>query len=338
MFSGKKVLVTGGTGLVGRELVELLVNQGAVVRSVSLDKNNFNSDWEVEYIYGDLRDTSVCNDVVRGMDYVFHIAGIKGSPVLVKQKPYVFFTNFIQMNTNMIAAMNNSPTMEWGLYTSTVGTYGESEIFYEDKLWDQMPSRNDWYAGWSKRMGEVQIDAYREQYGDNRISVIKPVNIYGKFDNHDLRTSTLVPSLVRKVYEAKETVDVWGTGLSQRDIIHARDVARAATLMVEKQIDYSVNVGNGKGITIREVVETVIRSSGKDLEIVLDSTKPTGDHARIANIDRLSKLGFNSTVSLEDGIKETYEWYSNNIDYSGRYDPFFVTDYTNLQRGKNVVS
>jgi GDP-L-fucose synthase len=185
-----------------------------------------------------------------------------------------------------------------------------------------MPSRNDWFAGWSKRMAEVQIDAYEQQTGKRNISIIKPVNIYGKFDNFDLRTSTLIPSLVRKVSEADTQVDVWGTGLSKRDIIHARDVARAAIHMVANKVAQPVNVGNGEAITIRTVVETTIKVSGKQLDIVLDATKPTGDDARVANIDRLKATGFVSTVSLEDGIRETYEWYQQHTNHTGRYDAF----------------
>lgn len=325
-FKQKKVLVTGGTGLVGRELVELLVKEGAKVTSISLDENNFDAEWNVNYIKADLRDIKNCISAVKGQEYVFHIAGIKGSPILVKEKPYAFFTDFILMNTNMITAMCASPDMEWGLYTSTVGTYGPAEVFYEDKLWDQMPSRNDWYAGWSKRMAEVQIDAYQQQTGKRKISIIKPVNIYGKFDNFDLRTSTLIPSLVRKVSEADTTVDVWGTGLSKRDIIHARDVARAAVHVVKNRIDYPLNVGNGEAITIRQVVDTTIKVSGKNLEVVLDATKPTGDDARVANIDKLKATGFVSTVTLEDGIRETYEWYQKNKNHTGRYDAFYTND------------
>ena len=323
MFKDKKVLVTGGNGLVGRELVKLLVEIGAIVTSISLDENNFDPSWDVEYIKGDLRDLKVCIDVVKGKQFVFHIAGIKGSPVIVNQKQYVLFTNFLQMNSNMIAAMNDSEDMEWGLYTSTVGTYGPADVFYEDKLWEQFPSKNDWYAGWAKRMGEVQIDAYKDQTGIRKIATIKPVNIYGSYDNFDLRTSTLVPSLVRKIYEATDVVDVWGKGDAQRDIIHANDVARAAMLMVEKKVDYSVNVGKGKGTTILDVVKSIIKVSGKDLRIEHDLTKPTGDGFRVACIDKLNALGFVPEKSLMDGLRETYEWYSNNSDYSGRYDPFF---------------
>jgi len=330
MFKDKKVLVTGGNGLVGRELVKLLVGDGAKITSISLDENNFDSSWNVEYIKGDLRDLNVCMEVVKDKEIVFHIAGIKGSPLLVKQKPYVLFTNFIQMNTNMIAAMNASDDMEWGLYTSTVGTYGPADVFYEDKLWEQFPSKNDWYAGWAKRMGELQVDAFQEQTGKRKISIMKPVNIYGEYDNFDLRTSTLVPSLVRKIYEAEEIVDVWGKGTATRDIIHASDVARAAMLLVSKKVDYPVNIGNGIGVTILSVVESIIRASGKNLKIQHDLTKPSGDGSRVANIDKLIALGFKSEKSLDGGLAETYEWYKNNTNYSGRYDAFLGNnDYTN---------
>ncbi len=186
MFENKKVLVTGGTGLVGRELVELLVKRGADVYSVSLDENNLDPAWGATYIKKDLRSIDNCMELCEGMDYVFHIAGIKGSPVVMKTFQYQIFRDFIMMNTNMIDAIYNTPSVKWGLYTSTIGTYGPARTFKEDDLWTQNPSPNDWYAGWSKRMGEVQINAYDEQYGEPKMSIIKPANIYGKFDNFDL--------------------------------------------------------------------------------------------------------------------------------------------------------
>tara|TARA_Y100000361_G_scaffold147884_1_gene159998 strand:- start:1791 stop:2819 length:1029 start_codon:yes stop_codon:yes gene_type:complete len=336
MFKDKEVLVTGGTGLVGRELVELLFKEGAKVTSVSMDENNFRPEWNVTHLKLDLRDFKNCVDVCKNKQYIFHIAGIKGSPVLTHSKQYTFFTNFLQLNTNMIAAMYDSE-MENGVYTSTVGTYGPSEVFFEDKLWDQNPSENDWFAGWAKRMGEVQVDAYLKQYKEQRISVIKPVNIYGKYDNFDLRTSTLVPSLTRKVAEAKEEVEVWGDGSAERDIIHARDVARAAIHVVENKLYSSYNVGRGTGVSIKTLIETLIKVSGKNLAIKYDPTKPKGDSTRTANIDKITGTGFKPLVSLEEGLAETLDWYrTGHTLFSkdtgaliGRYDPFLTPDYSN---------
>lgn len=321
MFKNRKVLVTGGTGLVGRELAILLNSLGAHVRVVSLDKNNL-KEYNIDVFNLDLRNYRNCENMCQGMDYIFHVAGIKGSPILVKQQPYVFIRDFLMMNTNMIEAMRKSK-MKWGTYVSTVGTYGPAEIFKENELWNQMPSKNDWFAGWSKRMGELQIDAIEQQFSIRNISIIKPVNIYGKYDNFNLKTSTMIPSFIRKIYEAKDTVDIWGDGSPERDIIHARDVARALIFSVENRIEEPINVGNGIGIPIKTVLETLIKISGKILTINCDMSKPTGDKLRIADISRLKKYGFVSTITLEDGLKETYDWF---IKHEGeekyRYNPF----------------
>ena len=306
MFKDKKILVTGGTGLVGRELVELLSKEGAKITSVSLDKNNLDPEWGVEYIKKDLRVHENCIESCKGKDYVFHIAGIKGSPVVMKTFQYQIFRDFIMMNTNMINAIYNTKSVKWGLYTSTIGTYGPARTFKEEDLWTQNPSKNDWYAGWSKRMGEVQINAYDEQFKNPKMSIIKPANIYGKYDNFDLRTSTLIPSLTRKVAEAKESVEIWGNGTAGRDIIHARDVARAAMFAVENKITDPLNVGHGRTFTIKEVIQTLVKISGKDLEITHDLTKPTGDQFRVPNTDRLKGHGFKTSVSLAEGLRETW--------------------------------
>ena len=280
MFKNKKVLVTGGTGLVGREAVELLSKRGAKVTSVSLDDNNLNPEWGANYVKKDLRSIDNCMELCEGMDYVFHIAGIKGSPVVMKTFQYQIFRDFIMMNTNMIDAIYSTPSVKWGLYTSTIGIYGPARTFKEDDVWTQNPSPNDWYAGWAKRMGEVQIDAYDEQHGAPKVSIIRPANIYGNFDNFDLRTSTLIPSLTRKVSEAE--------------------------------------------FTIKEVIETLVKVSGKDLEITHDLTKPTGDQFRVPITDRLEGHGFEVSVKLEDGLRETYEWYSKNGPTKGRFNPYYI--------------
>ena len=132
----------------------------------------------------------------------------------------------------------------------------------------------------------------------------------------------MIPSLIRKVAEAEESVEIWGDGSAGRDIVHARDVARAAMFAVENQIDLPLNVGHGKTFTIKEVIEALVKVSDKGLEITHDLSKPTGDQFRVPITDRIKGYGFEMSVGLEEGLKETYDWYMENGPTKGRFNPF----------------
>lgn len=318
----KKVLVTGGTGMVGQPLVDKLVQKGAKVTVVSLDDRSRVKNKDIIFLQQDLRDFNVCIDITKDKDIVFHVAGIKGSPVLTRDKPASFFVPMLQFNTNILEAarVNN---IDWTLYTSTVGVYGPSEVFQEDKLWDDFPSKNDWFAGWAKRIGELQAEAYAIQYKVKNISIVRPVNIYGKYDNFNPQTSMVIPSLIYRALKAKEELVVWGDGSPIRDFVNSMDVADAMIFCVENEITDPVNIGNGKGISIKELVETIISSIGNNLEIVWDTTKPNGDKCRVADTTRLQNFGFTPKVSLHNGIQDTIDWYiQNQQDINRRYEVF----------------
>ena len=306
-LNGKKVLVTGGTGMVGQPLVELLIGEGCEVTVVSLDDPSRVQQDSITFVQSDLRDFNNCLEVTKNQDIVFHVAGVKGSPLLTRSKPASFFVPMLQFNTNVLEAarINN---VEWSLYTSTVGVYGPSEVFREDDLWEQMPSKNDWFAGWAKRVGELQVEAYNIQYGESNTSIVRPVNIYGRYDNFNPQTSMVIPSLIYRALKSRDVLDVWGDGSPLRDFINARDVAAAMVFCVKNQVTEPVNVGNGKGISIRELVETIVDNVPHALEIEWDTSKPMGDKARVADTSRINGFGFHPEVTLEAGIKDTIEW------------------------------
>jgi GDP-L-fucose synthase len=321
-LNGKKVLVTGGTGMVGQPLVELLIGEGCEVTVVSLDDPSRVQQDSITFVQSDLRDFNNCLEVTKNQDIVFHVAGVKGSPLLTRSKPASFFVPMLQFNTNVLEAarINN---VEWSLYTSTVGVYGPSEVFREDDLWEQMPSKNDWFAGWAKRVGELQVEAYNIQYGESNTSIVRPVNIYGRYDNFNPQTSMVIPSLIYRALKSRDVLDVWGDGSPLRDFINARDVAAAMVFCVKNQVTEPVNVGNGKGISIRELVETIVDNVPHALEIEWDTSKPMGDKARVADTSRINGFGFHPEVTLEAGIKDTIEWYlENTTDVDKRYEVF----------------
>ena len=315
MFKNKKVLVTGGTGMVGRELVQLLHDRGAIIKVVSLDKPlDFTED--VEFIKKDLTNYNNCVEVCKGMDYVFHVAGVKGSTKMSVTQPLDYFIPMIRFNTNMMEASFRAG-VEW------YGVYAHKDISHEDDVWKTFVSENDKLPGWAKRIGELQAEGYKIQHDWDNISIVRPANVYGSWDNFDLENSMVIPSLIRKGEQAGKggTMNVWGDGSPIRDFIHARDVARGMIFAVENKITKPVNLGCGEGVTIETIALTIADHFGCEIEF--DSSKPNGDPIRLLDMERMFSKGFELSVNIDDGVRETIDWYldnQDNLDY--RYNSF----------------
>lgn len=321
-YKNKKVLVTGGTGLIGRPLVDMLVNAGADVTIVSLDDPS-RAPKGVKFVRADLRELSNCINACQNQEIVFQLAGVKGSPKMCAEKPASFLVPTVTFSFNMMEAARRSG-VERFLFTSSVGVYQPAEVFYEDDVWKTFPSPNDRFAGWAKRLCELQAEAYKIEYNWDKISIVRPANVYGPFDNFDPENAMVIPSLINRATGGENPLTVWGDGSPIRDFIHAKDVARGMMIMVEKGVSEPVNLGSGTGVTIKQVAETVAQNvpSGA-VPIVWDITKPAGDKKRLMDTTRAKKYGFECQVSLEEGIKETIDWYLNNKDQiANRYNAF----------------
>ena len=294
-FKDKNVLVTGGNGMIGQALVELLYDTTSANIMVA-DLPNV-----------DLRDRKDCKAVCEGQDIVFHLAGIKGSPQRCMEAPASFSVPMIQFNANMIEAAYNAG-VEWFLYTSSVGVYHPADVFVEDHVPGTLPSESDWYAGWAKRIGEMNVQAYMKEYNWNKCSIVRPANVYGPNDNFG-EWSMVVPSLIKKAIE-NDVLVVWGDGSPIRDLIYAEDVARGMIHMVENGVTDPVNIGSGTGVTIGEVAEIIAEYFGK--EISWDTTKPMGDLKRVMSTKRAESYGFKPMIDLKSGLEKTINWYINN--------------------------
>ena len=176
----KKVLVTGGTGMIGRYLVEKLLKKNCKVTVVSLDSPDGLPE-DVEFVKLDLTSLDNCIRACEGQHYVFNLIGIKGSPKMSRERPASFMVPMLMFNTAMMEAAMRCE-VKWYLYTSSVGVYQPAEVFHEDDVWQTFPSDNDKHPGWAKRIGELQADAYRIQYGKDNISIVRPANVYGKWN------------------------------------------------------------------------------------------------------------------------------------------------------------
>lgn len=321
-YTGRSVLVTGGTGLIGQPLVKQLMNAGATVTVASLDDPKRCPEGAT-FKSVDLRHFEQCMDVCKDKDMVFQLAGVKGSPAMTAKQPASFFVPTITFNTNMMEAARRCGVQRY-LYTSSVGVYAPAAVFHEDDVWQTFPSPHDRFAGWAKRMGELQAQAYGIEYGWDGISIVRPANVYGPYDNFDPNNAMVIPSLIHRALSGENPLVVWGDGTPIRDFIYAGDVATAMLQVVEQGINEPINLGSGTGLTIKTIAEMVARHvPGGPIDIQWDVTKPTGDKKRIMDTTRASGYGIVPQVTIETGIRETIDWYvANKETVSRRYNAF----------------
>lgn len=318
IFKGKNVLVTGGTGLIGRQIVNIICDASAQVKTVSLDKININN--KAEHVYGDLTSFEFCKEITKGMDFVFHIAGVKGSIEVTKLKPASFFVPLLMINTNMLEACRINEVKKI-VYTSSIGAYASAEIFKETDNPEGSPM--DMFPGWAKRMAEMQIQAYRIQYGLKNFSIVRPCNVYGPGDNFDPDNAMVIPSLMYRISNKENPVMIWGDGSAIRDFAYSKDIAEGIILaLIHGTGSGFVNLGSGRGVTIKELVETL--NSFIEFNYKFDTSKSSGFPKRVMDITLAEELiYYNPTTSLLDGLKKTWEWFiKHKGEYLKRYNYF----------------
>lgn len=260
------------------------------------------------------------NDIVRMLDeanpdLVIHLAAVVGGIGHNQKNPGKFFHDNLMMGVQLIEQSRLRGVKKF-LAAGTVCAYPKFTPvpFKEDDLWNGYPEETNAPYGLAKKMMLVQSQAYREQYGFNSIFVL-PANLYGPGDNFDLETSHVIPALIRKCVEARcaraDFVEVWGSGNVSREFLYVADCAdgiiKAAALYDEAP---PVNLGNGREVVIRELVETIVRLTGFEGAIRWQSDKPDGQPRRQLDTNRaFEKFGFQAQTSLEEGLRKTIDWY-----------------------------
>jgi GDP-L-fucose synthase len=327
-YAGRATLVTGGTGLIGRPLVRFLVEAGARVRVASL-REPIDPCAGVEYVVGDLMSREFCASSVREMDYVFHLASVKGSVGLGRRCSADFFVKPLLMNTHMMEEARKADIARY-LFASSVCVYPPAPVFVEDGAWAGPPQPADMYAGWAKRMGELQASAYREQYDWAPVAIVRLVNTYGPYDDFDPRTAQVIPALIARTLGGEDPLRVWGDGSAVRDFLHCRDAALGMLLALERAADATpVNLGSGVGYSVRAIVEAVVDASGLRPRVEWDTSRPAGEPYRVADIARARvRLGFEPAVGLREGIAETVTWYREHRARLGSRPAHFNLDAT----------
>jgi GDP-L-fucose synthase len=231
--------------------------------------------------------------------------------------PYEFLMDNMLIQNNLIRAAHENDIEKFIFLGSSCiyPKHAKQPLKEEYLLTSPLEPTNEWYAI-AKISGVKLIEALRKQYDRDYVSLM-PTNLYGPNDNFDLKTSHVLPAMIRKFHEAKEinhsSVKLWGTGFPKREFLHVNDMAQAVLFTLQHKLkDHLYNVGSGTDITIKALAELIQGIVGHKGEIIWDDTKPDGTPKKLMDSSKLNVKGWRSTIDLENGIKITYDWFLKN--------------------------
>jgi len=305
-LAGKKVWVAGHKGMVGGAVVRRLASEGVEVITADRRSVDLKRQAEVEaFLAGSKPDAIV-------------MAAAKVGGILANDSfPADFLYDNLMIEANIIeAAHRNGVGKFLFLGSSCIYPKEAPQPIPEDALLTgPLEPTNEWYAI-AKIAGIKLAQAYRKQHGDDFISAM-PTNLYGPGDNFDLKSSHVLPAIIRKAHEAKrrgdKQIEVWGTGTPRREFLHADDCADALVFLLKNYSGHEhINVGSGEDLTILELTQIVCRVVGFEGEIVHDLSKPDGTMRKLMSADKLRAMGWAPKIGLEQGIAETYRWFLDN--------------------------
>jgi GDP-L-fucose synthase len=304
-LASRRILVTGGSGFVGRRVVASLVARGSeapfVPRSADYDLVDRDA---VRRLLSDARP-----------DIIIHLAAVVGGIGANRAKPGKFFYDNLMMGVQLMEEARLADVTKF-VGVGTICSYPKFTPlpFREEDLWDGYPEETNAPYGLAKKMLLVQAQAYRQQYGFNAIYLL-PVNLYGPGDNFDPQTSHVIPALIRKCIEARnsgaDSITVWGDGSASREFLYVDDAAEGILLATERyEAQEPVNLGAGFEITIRQLVKLIAELAGFKGSVEFDTSMPNGQPRRSVAVGRAERdFGFHAHTDFRSGLRETIDWF-----------------------------
>lgn len=314
MFKDKQVLVTGGAGFIGANLVKRLLTLGACVRATIHRKDPVIVDNTIEYVRCDLMNMEDCRKAVAGIEYVFMCAANTSGAAVIASTPLVHVTPNIIMNSLILEAAYFARVKKF-IFLSSNAAYPPSgdKSVTEKEMFDADPYDIYFGVGWMKRFAEILCRLYSQKLKNPMpCVVVRPSNIYGPYDDFDFTTSHMMAATLRKVIERHDPIKIWGTGQDIRDLIYVDDFIDGLILAAEKISTFDVvNIAQGKAYSLKEILRMALEMEGfQNARIAYDSTKPSMIPVRLIDIKKAQELlGFTPKTDIYDGIAKTISWY-----------------------------
>lgn len=315
-FKNKKILVAGGAGFVGVNLINQLLNLNANIRATLYQKPAVINNQKIEYVKVDLRNPNDCKKAAEGIDCVFMCAANTSGAAVIQNTPLAHVTPNVIMNTLMLEAAYNAKVKKY-LWLSSNTVYPPADHpIKEDEMMSGQPFEKYFPVAWMKRFGEILCEVYSTKIKNPMTTiVVRPANIYGIYDDFAWETSHVVPALIRKVVERHDPIEVWGDGNDIKDLIYVEDFIEGILLAMEKINSFnSINIGTGVPVTVKDVLYAALEAEEyKNANIIFNTSKPTMIPKRLIDISKAKHdLGFEVKTTLKEGIKKTMEWFKNN--------------------------
>ena len=313
MFENKKVLIVGGAGFVGVNLINKLLSMNVDVRATVHNKPAVIQDDRIEYVSCELTEKEDCERVTEGVDYVFMCAANTSGAAVMAKTPLVHVTPNVIMNTLMLDAAYCAGVEKF-LFMSSNTVY--PVVDYPVKEDEMVPGdifEKYYCVAWMKQFTEILCRMYSEKIKKPmKTVVVRPANIYGPFDDFEWETSHVLPALMRKVIERHEPLEVWGDGEDIKDFIYIDDFVEGTLLAMEKLETFEpVNIASGRPCSIKQALGAMLEADGySEAKVVFDASKPTMIPKRLIDVSKAKELlGFEAKTTIEDGLKKTIEWY-----------------------------
>jgi len=318
-LKNKKVLVAGGSGFVGSNLLKKLLDTDAHLFATRHINGPQIIDRRIQYIDCDLMNVSECRKVVEGMDYVFMCAAETSGAAVIEGSPLTHLTPNIVMNLHMLESAYNAGVEKF-LFISSSVVYPEKMTAVSENEVDYSFHPKYYISGWMKTFTE-KISAFysNEMQKKMPVVILRPSNLYGEMDDFNLKTSHVIPALIKKVIEAEGVVEVWGSGEEVRDFLYIGDfIEDLLSLFQLKELYGPLNIGYGEGVKIGEVIKAIMNIEGKsDIDVKFNINMPTTIPYRVLDVCKADDiLGFRQKTSLVDGLTKAIQWYKNNLGVS----------------------